>query len=65
MTLENGKRKLSKTPSIADGSQQQNMRRSLANRMTDEEIARLSDPELVELMRQILEEIEIRMMQKD
>jgi len=33
--------------------------------MTDEEIARLSDPELVELMRQILEEIEIRMMQKD
>lgn len=33
--------------------------------MSDEEIARLSDPELVELMRQILEEIEIRMMQKD
>lgn len=33
--------------------------------MSDEEIARLSDPELVELMQQILEEIEIRMMQKD
>ena len=30
-----------------------------------EEIARLSDPELVELMQRILEEIEIRMMQKD
>ena len=33
--------------------------------MSDEEIARLSDPELVELMQRILEEIEIRMMQKD
>jgi len=33
--------------------------------MSDEEIARLSDPELVELIRRILEEIEIRMMQKD
>jgi len=32
--------------------------------MSDEEIARLSDPELVELMQRILEEIEIRMMQK-
>ena len=30
-----------------------------------EEIARLGDPELVELMQRILEEIEIRMMQKD
>lgn len=65
MTLENGKRKLSKTPSSADGSQQQNMKKLLANRMSDEEIARLSDPELVELMQRILEEIEIRMMQKD
>lgn len=33
--------------------------------MSDEEITRLSDPELVELIRRILEEIEIRMMQKD
>lgn len=33
--------------------------------MSDEEIARLSDPELVELMQRILEEIEIRMMRKD
>ena len=41
------------------------MKKSLANRMSDEEIARLSDPELVELIRRILEEIEIRMMQKD
>lgn len=41
------------------------MKKSLANRMSDEEITRLSDPELVELIRRILEEIEIRMMQKD
>ena len=41
------------------------MKKSLANRMSDEEIARLGDPELVELMQRILEEIEIRMMQKD
>ena len=41
------------------------MKKSLANRMLDEEIARLSDLELVELMQRILEEIEIRMMQKD
>ena len=41
------------------------MKKSLANRMPDEEIARLSDPELVELIRRILEEIEIRMIQKD
>ena len=63
MTLENGKRKLSKMPSSADGSRQQNMRKLLANRMTDEDIAQLTVSELVELLRRISEEIELRMME--
>lgn len=41
------------------------MKKSLANRMLDEEIACLSDPELVKLLHRIAEEVQIRLMQKD
>jgi hypothetical protein len=33
--------------------------------MSDEEISALSDPELIDLIRRLLEETELRMMQKE
>ena len=41
------------------------MQRSPAKYMSDEEISALSDPELIDLIRRLLEETELRMMQKE
>ena len=47
--------------SLKDGGQRF---RSCLMRMNDKEISALSDPELIDLARRILEEIELRLMQQ-
>lgn len=60
---DDGKRRLSGMPSQEDISPAKNTRRLPAKYMSDESVSALSIPELVDLLKRIAEEIEIRVMQ--
>lgn len=49
--------------SNADGSPQKNLERLRVKYMTDEDIAKLTSSELIDLIKRLLDEVEVRMME--
>ena len=57
-----GKRRRSGMQSSMDGSQQRNMKRLLVKFLTDDDIASLTLPEIIELIKILADEAELRAM---
>lgn len=60
---DSGTKRWSETPSRKGGSQQKNTKKSQARFLSDKDISKLTVPQIVELIKRLADELEIRAMQ--